>query len=152
MSATQHDPLAQLLNAVNAYDAKLNAANEIPTGDDYNALYTLITEAAGRLAAGPRTLPYLDLSTGNLRQSTVELLGTVAPRSSMELGWPAMTIANYEEGAFISVPPEISAEEAAALPPDLVQVLTYAREHNAVVVRIDCDGGDSNADLPTYDW
>lgn len=94
---------------------------------------------------------YIDLSTGHLTVATRSMLDRFDASDRMAVGWPAMTIAGYEYGWFISVPafdlPDI-AEQCKALPKDLSDVLSYAYRHGAQLVRFDADGW--TYDLPTY--
>lgn len=88
-------------------------------------------------------LNYLDLATGHVSESTMDWLNK-APCVS-----PAMTIAPYEYGAFVSVPD--APLEHADLPEDLRDVLSFARDNGCVVVRLDADG-DAVDGLPWFDW
>ena len=95
-------------------------------------------------------LTYLDLSTCHVRQETMAALG-VYESGAHDMGWPAMTIASYECGAFITVPSEMSNEQMDALPSDLEEVLSWARAAGATLVRLNADGA-IDPDLPTFEW
>jgi hypothetical protein len=92
---------------------------------------------------------YLDLSTGHLTRTTQHLLAM----NTKTLGWPAMTIADYTYGWFVTVPafddPEILAQRCA-LPDDLQDVLTHAYTEGCQLIRFDADG-DQLDDLPYYE-
>lgn len=94
---------------------------------------------------------YLDLSTCYLRKETMSTLSSAPHGLNQRLGWPAMTIAPYWRGAFVTVPSEMTDDQLNALPSDLEEVLSYARLQDAALVRFDADG-DDHLDLPTYDW
>lgn len=101
-------------------------------------------------------LTYLDLSTGHLTEATRDLIDTCVERQRSDLGgpgladWPAMTVAGYTYGWFMTVPYEFDPHEWRALPQDLATVLSYARRHNVPLVRFDSDA-DTVADLPLYE-
>lgn len=95
---------------------------------------------------------YLDLSTAHITKDTADALDMVG-NDGIVLGWPAMTIAPYEYGTFVTVPPLMPDDPGYhdRLPPDLRLVLDHARALGAYVVRFDADG-DTVAELPTHDW
>lgn len=88
---------------------------------------------------------YLDLVTNHLSRDTMYLLeqGVITPH------WPAMTIAPYEFGAFISVPPKDA--DMSHVPPDLHDAIRHAQNEGATVIRFDADGAEA-AELSLYDW
>jgi hypothetical protein len=95
-----------------------------------------------------QVLPYLDLSTCHVQQSTMAWLEDAKP------GF--MSIANYDYGAFVTVPP--TPDELAEdfghydeMPEDLATVLMRAQEMGCYLVRLDADGPTLEG-LPTYDW
>lgn len=100
---------------------------------------------------------YLDLCTNALSRPTTLMLEAYA--TSNRPDWPALTVANYEYGAFITVPPSDMDEsgnrtdftEWDYMPDDLVAVLRYATEKGATVIRFDRDTEECE-DLPSYDW
>lgn len=94
---------------------------------------------------------YLDLSTGHLRRETMDYLSNYDQGTCCALGWPAMSIAPYMHGCFVTVPGEMTDEQMDALPSDLEEVLSYARSKQASVVRFDSDG-DEIDDLHIYGW
>jgi hypothetical protein len=89
-------------------------------------------------------LSYLDICNNNLSQKTFNWLSNV---SGAEIG---MTVAAYDYGVFVSVPPDDEDEEKQ-LPEDLEVVLAYARKKNCIVVRFDRDA-DVVEGIPNYDW
>jgi hypothetical protein len=91
---------------------------------------------------------YLDCSTGMLSHETyVQLTGHLIMGE-----WPAMTVAPYEFGVFISVPPASHIyEHADGLPEDLFCLLIYADEHDCQVIRLDAEG-DRLDDLHFHEW
>lgn len=91
---------------------------------------------------------YLDVSTEHITRGTMAKLES---GSSHLYGWPAMSIANYEYGCFVTVPLDTEPEQWEALPPDLAKVLDYARKLGAILVRFDAEGEPAHK-LPTYDW
>lgn len=88
-------------------------------------------------------LKYLDCSTGHLQESTRQWLESVA--GSNEIG---QTVASYEYGAFVSVPPDTNYHDD--VPSDLREVLDFARAEYCTIVRFDADG-DQHGALPFYD-
>jgi hypothetical protein len=104
-------------------------------------------------------LTHLDLSTGHIKQETMETLTFISegkmPTGQLleagailqQLGWPAMTIAAYDRGCFVSCPDECGA----GLPHDLLAVVRHAQRYGATVIRFDADGTTLEA-LPIYDW
>lgn len=91
---------------------------------------------------------YLDLSTGHLQQHTLDKLTQIDGKRQ---GWPAMTIATYREGVFVSVPDFnlVSSEQMRALPADLASMLLQAASEGAQLIRFDADGY-VDGDLPYY--
>jgi hypothetical protein len=51
MTAVQQDPVARLVQAVKAYDKKLNDLEVAPDGDNYNVLYQLVLDMAREVSA-----------------------------------------------------------------------------------------------------
>jgi hypothetical protein len=97
---------------------------------------------------------YLDLTTAHLSRETMDQLSNYEQGCAVGMGWPAMSIAPYEYGAFVTVPPDDEDEDRVAmdaLPEDLACVLAHARKIGVYVVRFDADG-DFLEDLPTYEW
>ena len=95
---------------------------------------------------------YLDVSTGHLSVATRNMLERFDASDRMSVGWPAMTIAAYPHGWFVTVPPfgvPDIAEQCKALPQDLYDVLCHAYKGGAELVRFDTDG--EQIDLPTYE-
>jgi len=96
---------------------------------------------------------YIDISTGHLKQRTMNLLSSMDTTARYKAGWPAMTVAPYDHGAFVTVPPLEELEVFAqmhALPTDLAAVLSLAFSRGATLVRFDADGDLIN--LPHYEW
>lgn len=97
---------------------------------------------------------YLDLSTAHLRQATVDQLQAVGDHKRHDspggqpINWPAMSVASYEYGVFISVPD--LGEDLSQMPTDLEQVLCYAQRIGLHLIRFDRDGL-FDPELPTYD-
>ena len=99
---------------------------------------------------------YLDLSTEHITQETLQRLSGL---NRDRKGWPTMTIADYDNGCFVTVPPSDTNEHGGKtefttwehMPEDLVKVLRYAAKSGAILVRFAGDG-DSTDDLPTYIW
>lgn len=95
---------------------------------------------------------YLDLSTGHLSRDTRNFLEkehNSATRGAM--GWPAMTIAAYEYGWFITVPDFklVSEAQMDSMPHDLGTCLLLASAEGAELLRFDADGY-IDGDLPYY--
>lgn len=93
---------------------------------------------------------YLDLSTGHLMRSTIEHLEVLAQPDQFDSSWPAMTIASYPNGFFVTVPTIAEPEQIAALPVDLVAVIAHARQRGAALLRFDSDGEQVDG-LPFYE-
>lgn len=99
---------------------------------------------------------YLDLSTGHLTVATRALLEVCAQRQRDDKGgpgvndWPAMTVAAYTYGWFVTVPYEFEPHQWRALPKDLADVLSHARGNNVSLVCFDSDGDALHA-LPFYE-
>lgn len=62
-------------------------------------------------------------------------------------GWPAMTIAAYDTGVFVSVPADTNHPGLEKLPFDLLATFKVARSLNADMVRFDPDAKVFPADL-----
>lgn len=94
---------------------------------------------------------YIDMSTSHVSAGTMLLL----EHGIKPVGWPAMTIAPYEYGVFVTVPPRPDDDEGEEawldLPSDLAAVLLFARAQDAYVVRLDADG-DQVDGLDVFDW
>ena len=100
---------------------------------------------------------YLDLSTGHLTVDTRNLLEQLADTCCNGPGWPALTIASYPHGFFVTVPADAEQEQWDALPADLRGVFDHAiamykGEPGTMIqlLRFDSDA-DEHGDLPTYD-
>lgn len=96
---------------------------------------------------------YLDLSTNHTTQATSDLLAVISSADRCKLEWPAMTVAPYEYGCFVTVPDlvETPNERLMTLPQDLALVLMHARAQGCTVVRFD-SGADVIEGLPFHDW
>ncbi|MPQ56265.1 hypothetical protein [Duganella sp. FT27W] len=84
---------------------------------------------------------YLDLSTGHLSQKTKELLDEAADRQMAQ--WPAMTIAKYSYGYFVTVPDlgqQDVRDQATWLRADLRACLQYAHKQGIHMLRFDAEG------------
>ena len=81
---------------------------------------------------------YLELSTRHIKKETIEGLDPDK--------WPYSY--RYEEGVFITVD-EFSYPDG--LPSDLRLLIQYAKEHDVLLIRLDCDAEEVE-DLPTYEW
>lgn len=81
---------------------------------------------------------YLELSTRHIKKETIEGLGPDK--------WPYSY--RYEEGVFITVD-ELGYPDG--LPADLRLLIQYAKEHDVLLIRLDCDAEEVE-DLPTYEW
>jgi hypothetical protein len=102
---------------------------------------------------------YLDLSTAHLTPGTRERLNFYGddPGRSVDglrlrlanSGWPAMSIAPYEHGWFVTVPDK-KEQDLSGLPEDLAAVMHYAQVAGAYVVRFDSDGHTVD-DLSVYE-
>lgn len=96
---------------------------------------------------------YLDLSTAHLSPAT---------RTDLKVGSVLRcTVAPYEYGYFVSVPPNQEGIAAIELrdvdndmllprPDDLIGVLRYARKHGCSIVRFDTDA-DKIEELPVFE-
>lgn len=100
-----------------------------------------------------RVFPYLDLSTNHTTQATAALLAAISSEERCHRNWPAMTVAPYEYGCFVTVPDlvETPEERFMTLPQDLALVLLHARGLGCTVVRFDSCADVIEA-LPTHDW
>lgn len=96
---------------------------------------------------------YLDLSTDHLAQETMRQLNELTAGDRLQLGWPAMTVAPYEYGAFVTVPDpnHVPLAQYGNTPTDLAAVLHYAQRLGIHLLRFDSDG-DEIDNLPTHDW
>lgn len=91
---------------------------------------------------------YLDLSTGHLSAGTSAMLDGLAelPHSHgavAALDWPAMTIASYPYGYFVTVPPLNMPDvrsQAENLPADLRACLEHAHTQGIHLLRFDAEG------------
>lgn len=81
---------------------------------------------------------YLELSTRHIKKETIEGLDPDK--------WPYSY--RYEEGVFITVD-EFGYPDG--LPADLRLLIQYAKEHDVLLIRLDCDAEEVE-DLPTYEW
>ncbi|MBU9200337.1 hypothetical protein KTD31_03090 [Burkholderia multivorans] len=88
-------------------------------------------------------MKYLDCSTGHVSKKTKNWLESVAGTNAI-----GQTIASYEFGFFISVPP--TAEYFEVVPPDLRELLDIAREAGCAVLRLDAHA-DFIEGLSTYE-
>jgi hypothetical protein len=108
---------------------------------------------------GDSLFGYLDLSTAHLTPGTRERLNFYGddPGRSVDglrlrlanSGWPAMSIAPYEHGWFVTVPDK-KEQDLSGLPEDLAAVMHYAQVAGAYVVRFDSDGHTVD-DLSVYE-
>lgn len=87
---------------------------------------------------------YLDCSTAHVSQETMRFLGRVYSRNNI-----GQTVAAYEYGCFVSVPPEPTYHDY--LPQDLRNVLDFARANGCYILRLDADGHNYD-ELPTFEW
>lgn len=100
-------------------------------------------------------LTYLDLATSHLTIETVMTLRDFADPVTKRVSalsaakWPAMTIADYDEGLLISVPS--TTADISAVPLDLVAVLNFAQVLNATMIRFDSTGPEVR-ELQQYEW
>ncbi len=96
---------------------------------------------------------YLDLSTAHLSRDTRNLLDRYDGVNNWQaLGWPAITLASYEYGWFVTVPPvELPdvAYQMESMPADLRCCLLEASVQGCDLVRFDADG-HIDGDLPYY--
>ena len=89
-------------------------------------------------------LTYLDACTSHVSKETNDFLAGAAGENSI-----GQTVAEYEYGYFVSVPPE--AEYDASVPYDLRSVLDYARAKGCALLRLDADANTVDG-LPTFNW
>ena len=96
---------------------------------------------------------YLDLSTAHTTQATSQLLAEISTEERCHRNWPAMTVAPYEYGCFVTVPDlaETPNERLMTLPQDLALVLIHARGQGCTVVRFD-SGADVIDGIPFHNW
>lgn len=95
------------------------------------------------------TKTYLDLSILHLTSLTMRQLHTAKFDACQHLGWPAMTIAPYEYGVFISVPSQDAG--MSNVPADLHDAIRHAQSEGAEVIRFDVDGCAVDS-LTTHEW
>lgn len=121
-------------------DGTYDASENEGIGDKEAAL-----EAAKAVIEQSSVFPFLDCSTGHLTATTLRELGD----SSL---FDGLTVANYDYGCFLSVPPtDVDIDKVhAPLQEDLRIVLKFAQAKGCHVVRFDSDG-DEIEGLPTYD-
>lgn len=95
----------------------------------------------------------LEITTAHLRFESMRVLTELSAEQRMGNGWPAMTVANYQHGVFVTVPEKNAdtIDQLENLPDDLGDVLDHARSHGVTLVRFDSDAPQL-ADLPYYDW
>lgn len=100
-------------------------------------------------------LTYLDLSTCHVQEETMREIERMQDAGKrLALHWPAMTIASYDYGAFLTVPEfedEDEKRHIQKLPFDLQAVFDYANLLGATVVRLNSDS-DVIKGLPVYHW
>jgi len=90
----------------------------------------------------------LSLSPHHLLPATlVELADAATTAPEKRVGWPAMTIAPYPSGVFLTVPEHGSSLEA--LPIDLARLLSTAQARGVVMIRLDAEADIDDA-LPAY--
>lgn len=92
----------------------------------------------------------LVLSTAHISEDVMLKLSRLTSVDRVNAGWPAMTVAPYEYGVFLTVP-EYAMRDYARMPEALSDVLAYAKRHGADVLRLDADG-PTVADLKPYEW
>lgn len=96
---------------------------------------------------------YLELSTGHLRRATLNELAGCSGAVRAPAGWPAMTIADYLYGVFVTVP-DLWASDVAAqakhMPADLLACLKHAHKQGIQLLRFDSEGDELDG-LPVYD-
>lgn len=94
---------------------------------------------------------YLELSTGHLTDDTRTQLELTAdnPIRIRDTDWPAMSIATYDHGFFVTVPDE-KEQDLSGLPDDLAGVMRHAQRAGVSLVRFDSDG-DALHSLPFYE-
>jgi hypothetical protein len=88
-------------------------------------------------------MKYLDCSTGHLSKETKDWLESVSGTNAI-----GQTIASYEFGFFISVPPSLEFHDD--VPADLRAILNAAHLVECSILRLDASG-DYIDGLPTYD-
>jgi hypothetical protein len=97
-------------------------------------------------------IPTIELSSGHLSRDTVDLLeGLPLDILCGVKGWPAMQIAPYIFGWFITTPEAQYLQSPTNLPEDLWRVLNFASIQGADIIRLDSEGRIENS-LPHYDW
>lgn len=99
------------------------------------------------------TKVYLDLVTNHLTRWTMNSLELLSSSDRNECGWPAMTVAPYDYGVFVTVPDFDHVLDTALVevPDDLLQVLEFAASKGCELVRFDASS-DQIEDLPVYEW
>lgn len=98
---------------------------------------------------------YLELSTGHLTRETLDALEAAndKPAWMVREDWPAMTIANYAYGVFITVPnlSDIDvAGQVKTLPYELAGCLAHAHAKGIHLLRFDSEGDEIDG-LPVFD-
>lgn len=96
----------------------------------------------------------LDISAQHVSHSTMELLFNSSVENRAHDGWPAMTVAPYEAGVFMTVPEReyLGTRDALKrMPEDLHTLLSAARLIGVNLLRLD-EGGSIYPHLPLYDW
>ncbi len=99
----------------------------------------------------------LELSTSHLDKDTMRRLETSTSQERLASGWPAMSVANYEYGVFLTVPDLANAWVVTQLGvlgeqyPNLADALTLAQSLGVTLIRFDADA-PTNDNLSTFDW
>jgi hypothetical protein len=103
---------------------------------------------------------HLDISTCHLTDADATLLGQEYVKYKNKGMWfaAAPILAEYDEGWFLYVPyaneedwvNHVSEMRAAGYT-SLIAVLSFARDHDIGIVRLDSDA-DMHPDLETYEW
>ena len=88
--------------------------------------------------------PLLCLSTAHITKETCDALDD-SHRPDLPVCYP------NEYGGFVHVCEPCIVDESPQGPPDLAEVLAFARSHGIVWIKFDPDGHELD-DLPTYDW
>jgi len=91
---------------------------------------------------------YLDVTTAAVPERTMEALSNNA--IEYVVSYP------NEYGAFVPVSSDLrdgpTRAEVAAEHPELVALIDWCATHKVQLIRLDCDGGDVPAGLPSFDW
>jgi len=95
----------------------------------------------------------LDISAHHVSQGTMKMLMKLDVETRIRQGWPAMTVAPYEHGVFMTVPEQqfLGIDALKQMPDDLHSLLSAARLIGVNLLRLDQDGA-IYPHLPTYDW